>query len=168
MPDRLALVAHYVIARCSAKELGATKLNKVLWFADCEMYRKTGRTITGDRYYLRKEHGPCAAKLEDVLKALQSDGLIHEERVPAGDKLRREMFSLDKPETSDLTPEELAILDKISTEVCRMTAEEASDASHDDLWRETKPGALMDVAAGAVAVQSLPQDRLQWAKDAFG
>jgi len=37
-PDRLAAMAHYVIARCAPEELGATKLNKVLWFTDVFHY----------------------------------------------------------------------------------------------------------------------------------
>jgi hypothetical protein len=31
---RLVCVTHYVIKRCDPAKLGATKLNKVLWFAD--------------------------------------------------------------------------------------------------------------------------------------
>jgi hypothetical protein len=42
--DRVTSVAHYVIARCAPEKLGATKLNKVLWFADVKFYRHHGRT----------------------------------------------------------------------------------------------------------------------------
>jgi hypothetical protein len=42
--DRLLWATHYVIARCDPAKLGATKLNKVLWFADVIYYRRHGRT----------------------------------------------------------------------------------------------------------------------------
>ena len=34
MPNRLAELLHYLIWRCDPSKLGATKLNKILFFAD--------------------------------------------------------------------------------------------------------------------------------------
>ena len=56
--DRLLCVTHYVIKRCDPAKLGATKLNKVLWFADVIYYRRHGRTITASDNYVKQQFGP--------------------------------------------------------------------------------------------------------------
>jgi hypothetical protein len=45
--NRLAGVTHYVIERCEPAKLGATRLNKILWYSDVLYYRHHGCTITG-------------------------------------------------------------------------------------------------------------------------
>ncbi len=42
-------VIHYVISHTEPEKLGAVKLNKVMWRADVEHYRRYGKTITGQK-----------------------------------------------------------------------------------------------------------------------
>ena len=166
--DKLAAAAHYLIARIHPSQLGATKLQKALWFADCAMYARHGRTITGEERYVRKPMGPCSPRLESVLAALKSDGRIEEEHyVTMIGYPRREFRSIVEPELCCFEAEEVDLLMQVGTEIAKLTAQEASELSHDALWIETKPNAAMYVAAGAVRVEPLSDSDLDWARAAF-
>lgn len=168
MTDRLSAAMHYVIARHPPAHMGATKLNKVLWFADCEMYRRHGKSITGEKAYVRKPNGPCSARFEAVLNALKQQAVVHEEQVPTYiGHPRRELHSVAAPDVSMFSGEEIDILNEVAKEISRLSAQEASELSHDDLWTETEPNTLMQVAAGAVKVSSLSGSDLDWARAAF-
>lgn len=168
MTDRLAAVAHYVIARHAGPAMGATKLNKVLWFADCEFFRRHGVTITGETAYVRKPNGPCSPRLEGVLKDLNASGLIHEEPVMTMiGKPRRQMYSTGNPDVSMFSGEEVDVLNEVAKEIAALSAQEASDLSHDDLWREADPNTLLPVAAGAVRSAGLSPEDAAWAREAF-
>lgn len=168
MNERLAAATHYVIARHHPSHMGATKLNKVLWFADCEHYRRHGRTITGEAAYVRKPNGPCTAQFDATLGLLKERGAICEESVPTYIGYpRREFHSLVPPDVSLFSGEEIDILNEVAKEIARLTAQEASDLSHDDLWTETPSNGLMPVAAGAVKVGGLAADDMDWARAAF-
>ena len=48
--EKFKQLVHYVIWKAGKRDwFGATKLNKVLWFADARAYVLTGRPITGPR-----------------------------------------------------------------------------------------------------------------------
>jgi Antitoxin SocA-like, Panacea domain len=56
--DKFDDLVHYVIWKCpDATTLGATKLNKILWFADAIHYLRTGQPVTAARY-VEQQHGP--------------------------------------------------------------------------------------------------------------
>src|SRR5215831_1677028 len=74
--NRLAALAHYVIWRCNPAELGTVKLNKILWFADLEYYRRTGHTITGATAYTKLPHGPVAKGILEALDGLEAEDKI--------------------------------------------------------------------------------------------
>lgn len=168
MNERLLAATHYVIARHHPSHMGATKLNKVLWFADCEHFRRHGRSITGETAYVRKPMGPCSAQFEATLASLKERGLIYEESVPTYiGHSRRELHSHASPDISEFSGEEIDILNEVAKEIARLTAQEASDLSHDDLWQHTEGNSPMAVAAGAVKVSSLRPEEMDWARAAF-
>lgn len=55
--------------------LGATKLNKLLFYSDFEAYRLTGRAITGEEYR-GLDHGPAPRHLVSIRKRLIKQGAI--------------------------------------------------------------------------------------------
>src|SRR6266540_3373874 len=74
--NRLAALAHYIIWKCDPAVLGAVKLNKILWFADLEYYRRTSRTITGATEYTKLQHGPVPKGILRALEALEAEDKI--------------------------------------------------------------------------------------------
>jgi hypothetical protein len=56
--EKFKALVHYIVASCDdPQRLGATKLNKVLWFADAFSYRATKNSIT-DETYVKRQRGP--------------------------------------------------------------------------------------------------------------
>jgi hypothetical protein len=105
--DKLAAAVHLVIGRLPPGDLGATKLNKILWAADCEFFRRHGRSLTGETEYIRKDQGPCPANIEEVLTKLKAEGAIIESRQQVVSFARREFMALTEPDLEDLTKEEI-------------------------------------------------------------
>ena len=57
--EKFKQLVHYVIWNGKRDWFGATKLNKVLWFADARAYVLTGRPITGATYIREERQCPC-------------------------------------------------------------------------------------------------------------
>lgn len=169
MPDdRMADVAHYVIAHCSPEKLGATKLNKVLWYADVIFYRLHGRTITGAEVYEKRQFGPVPRGINETLRALQARGAIKERQTPTPVGLRREFVWLDPPATEKFSAEEVDMLRNVMEIICDgHSATSISDLSHDILWEETEIGAPMPIIAGAIIPSEITPEAVQWAREAF-
>jgi hypothetical protein len=163
-PDRLSALAHYVIARTRPDQLGATKLNKVLWWLDCSAYRRWGRSLSGVENYVRMKFGPVPVGIQTALASLKSRGEIHERScdTPAGP--RREFVALAEPPIHLFTAEEVDQIMQTITTVASMSAAEASTASHDALWDETEAGAAMSIAAGSVVQRDTQPDDIAWAR----
>ena len=166
--DRLSAVTHYVIAHCTPEKLGATKLNKVLWYADVIFYRLHGRTITGEEAYEKRQFGPVPKNINGILRTLQSAGKIKERINPTPVGARREFVWLEPPPVEKLTAEEVDVLRDVMQQVCDgHSATTISDATHDALWDETEIGQDMSVKAGAIVPGEITPDAIAWAKEAF-
>lgn len=161
--NRLAEVAHYIIARTPPEMLGATKLNKVLWFVDCLAYRKWGRSLTGLTHYVRLQNGPVPSGLTDAIHTLKSDGKVMEDPqiTPVG--VRREFVSLQEPDFENFSAAEIDLIRAVIDTIRPMSARRVSDLSHDALWHELADGASITVAAGSVMPEPMSDAAYQWA-----
>ena len=150
-PDKFKLVTHYIIANCGdPRKLGATKLNKILWFGDTYAYRFWGESITGSRY-LRRKKGPVP---ENILRV--RDQLIKEGKISM--KNRRVMYdpviftSLEDPDVSILSEDHIGLLDSLIDQICNdFSAIEISDVSHDDIWESANDGEEIPLEATLVS-----------------
>lgn len=165
--DKLAAAAHLLIAELPPGELGATKLNKILWFADCEFYRRHGRSLTGETHYVRREFGPCPSGMNRTLAALEREGAIAQQTRYVGAFAQRVFLSRREPSIEGFAAEEVHILLAEAMKIAPLTAAEASAASHDDLWEAMEDGELMSVEAGSVRVFAPPPEVIAWAREAF-
>jgi hypothetical protein len=166
--DRLASVTHYIIARCDPAKLGATKLNKILWFADVFYYRRHGRTITGADDYMKQQFGPVPKNMLGALAELKRDGKIVERAGETSVGFRREYIWLKEPDLTPFKADEIDTLNEVMDWICNdESARSISDKSHDVLWDETEIGSPMPVGAGAVSPAEITADAVEWAKNAF-
>jgi uncharacterized phage-associated protein len=166
--ERLSAVAHYVIAHCTPEKLGATKLNKVLWYADVIFYRLHGHAITGEEVYEKRQYGPVPKNINAVLRSLQAAGKIKERLslTPVGS--RREFVWLESPAIDKFSAEEIDVLRDVMQQVCDgHSAASISELTHDALWDETEIGQDMSVGAGAVLPGEITPDAIKWAEGAF-
>jgi len=77
------------------------------------------------------------------------------------------MYSTTDPDLTTFSGEEIDVLNEVARAITQLTADEASELSHDDLWSETKANGLMAVAAGAVKSIGLPDNLDDWARASF-
>ncbi len=134
-PDKLKLSVHYIIAKCGdPRKLGATKLNKILWFADSFAYVYWGESITGSKY-IRKPYGPVPKNIEKTKKQLIVERKINVQS-------RKEKYepvlyrNLNSPDVSHFPENHIGLFDALIDEICNeYTASEISRVSHDDIWK---------------------------------
>jgi hypothetical protein len=164
-PRRLPFAAHYVIRRTEPAELGATKLNKILWFADLEYYRQNSRTITGLDAYVRMPRGPVPDGIEVALNELKAKGSIIERQSRVIDYYRREFISLREPNISMFSATEIDTLNVFIDIIRRQPAGFVSDVTHEDpFWKELDNGQMMPIGASSVISRTPSQSDLEWAR----
>ncbi len=165
---KLKCTVHYVIARCDPVKLGATKLNKVLWFADVIYYGRHGRTITGSDSYVKQQFGPVQKNMLGVLADLKQEGKIIERPAATPVGFRREYIWVKEPDLTPFKADEIDVLNEVMEWICDdESAKSISDKSHDALWDETEIGAPMPIGAGAVVPAEITPEAVEWAKSIF-
>ncbi|MCW4462215.1 Panacea domain-containing protein [Sphingomonas sp. BT-65] len=166
--DRTEAVAHYIIARADPNKLGAVKLNKVMWFADLEAYRRLGRTVTGQASYEKRQHGPVPNNIVRSIRRLEQSDKIATREVPTFGGTRREHVWLQKPDLSTFSADEVDILNEAIDWVCELhTARSISELSHDKLWENAEIGEQIPVGAAVVVPDDLDGTDIAWALSAM-
>jgi hypothetical protein len=107
---------------------GMTKLNKLLYFADFEAFRRLGRSITGATYQ-KLEWGRAAREFLPLHEELLRDHRARVERRPRGRFLRRVTVSAGA-DTSIFMAEEMEVIDSIVKQLRPYDATGSSDLSH--------------------------------------
>lgn len=160
---RTRQVAHYVISHVQPSQLGATKLNKVMWKADVLHYRRYGKSVTGQTAYVRMPQGPVPNHMKEAIEELKAEQVIVERRVETIKGARREFVPVHRMEASDFSATEVEVLHEAIDVVCKMSARAASDDTHDALWEEIENGGQMPIRAAAVILGELEPGDFQWA-----
>jgi hypothetical protein len=145
--NKLKTLVHYICDRApNPRRLGATKLNKILFFSDMEAYLTLGQPITGE-IYIKHQYGPVSKHLEEILEALEGDRAIaiaHASgyHVVTGEPFTQKLFvALYRPSLDDFSAEEISIVDEMIRIICtRHTARSISDVSHNIIWESAEIG----------------------------
>jgi hypothetical protein len=125
----------YIASRCSDHpKFGATKLNKILFFADFIAFRREGKPITGTSY-MKLEHGPAPRRLVPVQERLVDEkaAVIQERVLFSGNKQKR-LIPLRAPDLTLFTAPQIELVHQIIESFQHATAEEVSDISHCRMW----------------------------------
>lgn len=166
-PERLAELIMYVAQRSLGDtRFGSTKLNKILFFADFEAYRRTGQSITGATYqHLRQ--GPCPHQLLPVIEELGGDVRWVEHSTFPG--TQRQLIPLRNARVDLFTGPEVAIVEEVLTELGPLTNFQVSQRSHETMaWRLTNK--LDEIPYGTALLSSEPptEDDLLWLEGVEG
>lgn len=134
---KLKRLIHYVAWKAGKRDwFGATKLYKVLWFADARQYVLTKRPITG-AIYIREKHGPVPKHGLMARQQLKQEGTIKETK--EGDLTR--IVALSPPDVSMFSTDELKQVDYWIDHIDKdHTAQSISEESHDYAWEIAKMG----------------------------
>jgi hypothetical protein len=129
--EKLKRLIHYVAWKAGKRDwFGATKLYKVLWFADARQFVLTKKSIT-DAIYIREKYGPVPKHGKLARDLLEKEGAI---RISQEDRLVR-IVALRPPDTSIFSNDELKTVDYWIEHIDRdHTAKSISDETHDYAW----------------------------------
>jgi len=146
-------MVHYVVASCDdPQRLGATRLNKICWYADTLAYRFNGETITGETYVKRK-HGPVPKSILPAIRELESEKKIYvrEHHFLPSRKIRLFVL-LQEPDVSVFGADEREIINFVVDHVCdKHTAASISELSHNVIWEAANEGEEIPMSATLVA-----------------
>lgn len=166
MADLLKELTHYICWKAGddPSSLGATKLNKALWFADSFAYRMNGRSITNS-VYIKRQYGPVPKRVLHVLTDLHNEGKIIIRESPHYNYIKRDFVPLKAAAASVFSEQELWIIDHVIDWVCHEhTATSISELSHDSVWKAAEEGEEIPLYAvlGAFDGEITDEDK-EWA-----
>lgn len=122
------------------KMFGALKLNKALFLCDFYAYGVLGKSITGATYtHLPK--GPAPSCLVPIRTELISDGSILLKNELVFGKLQHRVIALREADLDGFSPDEIALIDDVLSQVADQNGTELSDLSHRYFgWKLTSEG----------------------------
>jgi len=107
----------------------ATKLNKLLYFADVASYRKTGKSISG-RNYIKEQGGPMVKDYYPTIDSMKPQ-LVVKSRDFFGHRQDKPV-ALDSADPEKFTKEELDIISHVIAEYRPFSATQISLESHNN------------------------------------
>jgi hypothetical protein len=119
---------------------GATKVNKVLFYAEFSHIRTHGVPITGVRYQKLRQ-GPAPRQLVPVRERLIADGAARLQVDQHFGKPLHRLVPLRGPRADTLSQQELSSVDQVVTALWGKTASQVSEMSHQELgWIMVEEG----------------------------
>lgn len=110
---------------------GATKLNKLMYYADFAAYRILGSPITGAKYRKLQE-GPVPRQLTAERDKLIGGNRAHIEHRQYYSSVQQRIVPDEEPDLSLFTKAELAIVDEVLEDLWPLDARGVSDRSHQE------------------------------------
>ena len=122
------------------ESFGATKLNKILFYADFLAYIRLGKAITGEEYVALSQ-GPAPKNLIPIREELVNEKRLAIRKRDYYGKNQQKPIALDAPDLSLFSPTEIAFIDDLIEKVRDMNATEISNLSHSFMgWRLAEEG----------------------------
>lgn len=148
-----------VARRCERDStFGATKLNKLLFFADFAAYRKLGRSLTGADYQ-KLEHGPAPKQLLPTREALLERGELFPITRDYFGKEQKRLIAGREPDVSGFSGEEIALVDEIIDSLRDLDAAAVTQLSHTFIgWRAVEYGDVIPYETAKVQPELLTED----------
>jgi hypothetical protein len=161
-------LVHYICHTAHRDELGATKLNKVLWYADTISYLRFKKPITGESYK-KEKLGPVPVDILEVLGELKQSNKLVIREVDYHGLLKREYITLTDPDLHRFTADEISLVDAMIQVICHNhTATSISDLSHNVIWELATIGEQIPYhAVLAARLGEINEGDLCWAKESI-
>jgi hypothetical protein len=164
--QKFKALVHYVCAQSpNLRSLGKTKLNKILWFSEKEIYLRTGKPISGVNF-IKLPRGPVPDSIDEALTALEAERAIVVRDTEWNGRPKKEFINLREPIIDGIfTPVEISVINRAVMTICtRHTAQTISDLSHDEVWEAAKLGEVIPHYAVFGRPGELQAEDVQWAK----
>lgn len=132
---RLRELILYIATRCERDpRFGATKLNKILLFADFLAYFRRRRPITGVEY-MRLPNGPAPRRLKPIAADMEHRGEIVMRTIQDGKYQQKRVVPLRPADLSLFSADDIAIVDEMIQRLWGRTATVVSELSHGIAWK---------------------------------
>lgn len=135
---------------------GATKLNKLLFFADFIAHVEFGSAITGAEYQ-KLEYGPAPRQLLPAQRELVREGAAAVTPVSFHIGTQHRLVALRPPDLAIFTAAEISLVDEVIQRLWGSTATEVSALSHDWSlgWKVAAMGSTIPYATAFVVPPAL-------------
>jgi hypothetical protein len=162
-----ALVLYIIWRTGDARDFGATKLNKVLWFSDARSFEAYGKSITGETY-VRQKFGPVPRHILTIIEELQNEGLVETSTERHFDYEVTRYSAHQPPDLGLFNADELGLIDWWIKHIRdEHTAASISEKSHDYAWKIAQMGEELPFHTFLAArVRQPREEELEWAKSA--
>jgi hypothetical protein len=140
----------------SDPKCGKTKLYKILFYSDFLAYSKLGHSISGQDYQKLK-NGPAPRRGYPELKAMVAANLCVWAIRDYFGREQHKLLALREPDLSDLTGEEIAIVQEVLRSLLPYDGTEVSDLSHRFLgWQLAENGEAIPYSTVALGAPRPP------------
>lgn len=156
---RLRELILYVSDRCTEDPgFGATKLNKILYFADFFSYATYGEPVTGAKY-MRIGQGPVPQAMLPVRSDMEEkmEIFIRKHKVFGGNYEQHRVIAMREPDISMFRARDIAIVDEVIRVLWGRKASEVSDLSHGIAWKIYNDRQLIPYEASLLSDQGITQ-----------
>jgi len=164
---KLDQLVHYVCMRCdNPGKLGATKLNKVLWYSDVFAFAQEGKSITGATY-VKRQFGPVPRDIRASRERLIAAGILVERQAMSHGYPQVQFIALRPADISMFSGAQISLVDGVLEAICSgHTAASISQLSHDYVWESAAIGEEIPMAAAAFGGNfgEIDEDDLAWAQ----
>lgn len=166
--DKFKDLVHYICHKADRDELGAVKLNKILWYSDVDSYINRGTPLTG-AVYIKRQLGPVPKEVLRALDDLTAEGKMVVRDIPFFRNIKREYISLVEPDIGRFKASEIDLVADILHDICHNhTAESISDASHDIIWELAEIGEEIPYyAVYGANLGEITEEDMKWAKESL-
>lgn len=163
--DKLKELILYIARESEGDEhFGVVKLNKLLFNADFEAYRRFGESVTGQEYQALPS-GPAPRQILPTLQDMQdqSELVIREESLYG--YIQKRPLALRQADIHLFSQDEIALIDHILQRFRHMSATQVSDLSHEFLgWSLAEPGETIPYAVALLGREELTEQELEHTK----
>ncbi|KAB7731763.1 DUF4065 domain-containing protein [Rudanella paleaurantiibacter] len=148
---------------------GATVLNKVLYFIDCESYLRTGKPVTNFTYVkLASGPAPKPTQFLCLMNALVRSGDITEGVTERFGKTQTRHIPMRQPVLSQFDSDELVLINKVINSFCTKSAADISNMTHQLIaWKFARINEELPFFTCLLTSKPISEDDIRWAEDSI-
>lgn len=155
----------YIAEECADDPtFGATKLNKILFFADFLSYSETGDPITGVAYQ-RLPQGPAPKNLMPIRNKMERAREIAVSKKPFGHYNQHRVVALRPAKLEHFSGQDIAMVDRVIKGLWGITAAQVSDMSHQRAWRVAGDQELIPYEAALISDEPITDYEINRTKE---
>lgn len=171
-------IVHYIVwyfkvhmKRC---HLGKIKLNKIMWLLDVATMREQGSSMSGERFYIKRENGPVTPRVLRALEELVKTGILDRYVTdnPDPDRLgysidlhAAQILSPPRREGGLLDDSERRLIRRICKSIGHWPAEKLSILSHDAVYDRYELGEQISLEEYLIGKSNrLTEEDRKWAE----